>query len=79
MSVAVTTADCSRALGSTLERPTVLSGPRVALRAVLGDLRDLLLRSHRVPPTVAEQTGNHFVYTEIEGALCASLSAPAPA
>ena len=65
----VTNADFTRALGRAIRRPTALFVPRFALRAALGELSELLLNSHRVVPTVAQQTGYSFRFPEINAAL----------
>lgn len=57
-------------LGRILHRPTVISVPAFALRAVFGEMADaLLLASQRAEPTVLTAGGYRFRYPELEGAL----------
>jgi len=65
----VTNADFTRTLGRVLHRPAVLPIPGVALRLLLGEVAQLLLTGARVLPEVAEQSGFHFTFIELEHAL----------
>jgi uncharacterized protein (TIGR01777 family) len=67
----VTSREFTEALGKVLSRPTPLPVPAFALRiAVGGEMADaLLLASTRVIPRRLEETGYHFRYPELGGAL----------
>ena len=71
----VTNKQYTKALGRELGRPTLLpipmAGPRVLLGKELADT--LLLASHRVVPSVLEQSGFGFRHPTIEVALAAVL------
>jgi NAD dependent epimerase/dehydratase family enzyme len=69
--VPVTNRELTEALGKVLSRPTLLPVPAFALRlAVGGEMADaLLLASTRVAPRRLEETGYHFRYPELGGAL----------
>ena len=71
----VTNADFTRALGRALGRPTILTVPRLALRAVFGELAEALLQSQRVLPGAALETSYGFSYRDVEVALRACLAA----
>jgi NAD dependent epimerase/dehydratase family enzyme len=47
--------------------------PGFALRAVLGEMSELVTTSQRVLPKVAQRTGYEFEHAEIEAALTALL------
>jgi hypothetical protein len=67
----VTNREFTEALGRALSRPTLLPVPAFALRlAVGGEMADaLLLASARGIPRRLKETGYHFRYPEIGGAL----------
>ncbi len=69
----VTNADFTRALGATLNRPTLIPTPGFALKLVLGGFSEALLASYRVSPTVLAKTGYQFRHREL-GALLESLN-----
>ena len=59
----------TRALAGALRRPALLSVPGFALRALLGEMADLLLGSQRVVPNAAETAGFLFRFRQLEPAL----------
>jgi uncharacterized protein (TIGR01777 family) len=66
----VTNREFTEALGRVLQRPTVLSIPAFALRAVFGEMADeMLLTSARVHPALLAATGYRFRYSDLEAAL----------
>ncbi|MGD8396207.1 MAG: TIGR01777 family oxidoreductase [Candidatus Eiseniibacteriota bacterium] len=65
----VTNAGFTRTLGRVLRRPTVLTVPAFALRALFGELADSLLISQRVVPGAAEAAGFQWVFSRLEPAL----------
>ena len=69
----VTMRDFCRALGRTLHRPSWAPVPAVVLRALLGEMSELLLTGQRVMPAVAQQRGYTFRRPELHAALEACL------
>ncbi|WP_140723973.1 TIGR01777 family oxidoreductase [Pseudomonas sp. Hp2] len=69
----------ARTLGTVLRRPARLRVPGFALRLALGEMAGLLLSGQRVLPTRALDAGFAFLHPGLEGALRASLDAPAGA
>lgn len=65
----VTNATLTRELGTALKRPTRLAVPTIALRAMLGEGADILLRGQRVLPRRTQQLGYEFLFPELSGAL----------
>ena len=66
----LTNEEYTKVLGDVLNRPTLLSVPAPAIRAVLGQLADELpLASIRVEPAKLKESGYEFRYPELEGAL----------
>jgi uncharacterized protein (TIGR01777 family) len=61
--------DFQLALTRALRRPLWLRVPAGVLRAALGEMSDLLLRSQRVMPRALRSRGFEFVYPDIETAL----------
>jgi uncharacterized protein (TIGR01777 family) len=69
----VTNARFTKALGRTLRRPALVPVPRLALKAALGEMADVVLMSDRVVPKQALDEGFRFRYPTIEAALAAVL------
>lgn len=66
----VTNARFTCVLGKVLGRPTVLSVPKLALRAAFGEFADeALLGSHRIVPHRLEEAGYQFRSPQLEEAL----------
>jgi hypothetical protein len=65
----VTNATFTHALGEALHRPTKLPVPTFALRAMLGEGADILLRGQRVLPERVLQLGYQFEFPELTIAL----------
>jgi uncharacterized protein len=66
----VTNATYAATLARVLGRPGFLAAPRFALRLLLGELADeLLFKSLRVQPAVAQASGYTFSFPELEPAL----------
>jgi uncharacterized protein (TIGR01777 family) len=76
----VTNAEFTRILGRVLRRPTFLPTPLLALKAWYGGelVQSLLVEGQRVIPAVLDATGFAFEHQELEGALRAVLTKPAP-
>ena len=67
----VTNDTFTKALGAALHRPTLLPIPLFPIRAKFGKemVEEMLLSSARVLPTVLEQAGFRFSYTDLGAAL----------
>jgi uncharacterized protein (TIGR01777 family) len=66
----VTNATFAKTLGAVLRRPATLPAPRLALRALLGEVADaLLLSGQRAEPRRAMSLGYQFEYEDLETAL----------
>jgi uncharacterized protein (TIGR01777 family) len=65
----VTNAHFTKAMGEATHRPTLFGAPKFALKALAGEMSDLLLYSQRVIPAKALAAGFTFLHPEIEGAL----------
>ena len=65
----VTNHTFTRTLGRVLNRPAFLPAPGFAMRAVLGEMADMLLHGQRVMPVHAEQSGFQFTHRALEPAL----------
>ena len=65
----VTNHTFTRTLGRVLNRPAILPAPGFAMRAVLGEMADMLLHGQRVMPLRAEQSGFQFTHRALEPAL----------
>jgi hypothetical protein len=59
----------TRVVATTLHRPAILSAPAFALRAVLGEMADLLLASQRVIPARLTAIGYKFRFPDLDAAL----------
>jgi len=70
----VTNAEFTRALGRALGRPAILPVPRLALRAVFGELAEVLLHSQRALPGAALDTNYAFSYPALAPALVACVA-----
>lgn len=65
----VTNREFTKTLGKVLGRPTVLTVPKFAARAALGEMADeMLLSSMRMEPQVLQETGYEFRDVDLE--LC---------
>lgn len=64
-----TNAAFTHALGEALHRPTKLAVPTFALRAMLGEGADILLRGQRVLPERALELGYRFEFAQLTAAL----------
>lgn len=61
--------DFTRALGRSLKRPARLPMPALALRALFGEMSELLLGSQRVLPDAARAAGFSFRHETLQAAL----------
>jgi uncharacterized protein (TIGR01777 family) len=62
-------ADFTRALGRVLRRPTILPAPAFALKALLGEMSQLLLMSERVIPAHTLEAGYKLEYPTLDEML----------
>jgi uncharacterized protein len=65
----VTNADFTAALGKELGRPTLFPVPAFALKAMFGEMAEILLGGQRVLARATETAGYRFQYPELGGAL----------
>lgn len=61
--------DFTKALGTALNRPSMLPVPKVALKAIFGELSQILLHSQRVQPNAALKKGFTFKFADLAPAL----------
>ncbi len=69
--------DYTQALAGNWHRPVLLRMPGRLLRAMIGELSDLLLTSQRVVPAAAVARGFHFAHPDLAEAV-ADIFAPPP-
>jgi len=70
---AVTNAEFTRALAAALHRPALFPAPKLALRALFGEMAGMLLASQRVVPAAAEAAGFEFRHPQLPEALASLL------
>lgn len=70
----VSNRDLSRALGRVLRRPALLPVPGMALRALYGEMAQIVTTGARVMPARALVAGYRFAHTDLEEALGAALA-----
>lgn len=61
--------DLARALGRALRRPSLVPVPAAAVRALLGEMADVVVTGQRVLPEKALALGYRFRFPEVESAL----------
>jgi len=66
---AVTNAEFTKQLGRALGRPAFLAVPEMALRALMGEMADVLFHSQRVVPKAILEAGYEFQYPSLARAL----------
>ena len=66
--------DFSKALGKVLGRPSLLPVPGLALRALYGEMAEIVTGGARVMPAKALVLGYEFAYPRLEPALRAALT-----
>lgn len=69
----VTNRDFTRTLAAAVRRPAIFPVPGLALRAIFGEMAEVLLSSQRVLPEAAEKAGFRFEYAELDRALAAAV------
>ena len=73
----VTNSELSRTLGRVLKRPAFLPVPALALKALYGDMAEIVVTGQRAVPARLDELGYHFRYPELEPALRDVLDRPA--
>lgn len=68
-----TNRDFSKALGRALRRPALLPVPALALRALYGDMAQIVTTGQRAVPARAQALGHRFVHTDLDEALRSAL------
>ncbi len=71
----VTNRELSRQLGRVLGRPALMPVPSVALRALYGEMAEVVTKGARVLPAKALVLGYEFAHPRLEQALRAALAA----
>ena len=66
-------AEFTQELARELKRPALLPVPEFLLKALLGDMSEILLASQRVAPRAAESTGFRFRFPQLGAALAELL------
>lgn len=69
----VTNADFTKALAGALKRPALFPVPAFGLKALFGEMSEVLLGSQRVAPKAAEAGGYRFQFPEVGAALADAL------
>ena len=72
----VTNTELSRTLGRVLGRPAVLPVPAFALKALYGEMAEIVVTGQRVVPRRLEQLGYDFRHPDLEPALRDVLNRP---
>ena len=70
----VTNRDFSRALGRALHRPAFAPVPALAVRALYGEMADIVVHGQRAVPRRAQQLGFRFAHPELGEALRSALA-----
>ena len=70
----VTNKEFSRALGRALHRPAIAPVPAIALRALYGDMAEIVTEGQRAVPGRALAHGYDFKHPELDEALASALS-----
>jgi hypothetical protein len=65
----VTNTELSRTLGRVLKRPAFLPVPALALKALYGEMAEIVVTGQRAVPARLDELGYHFRYPELEPAL----------
>jgi uncharacterized protein len=70
----VTNRDFSKALGRALHRPALAPVPGLAMKALFGEMSQIVTTGVRMVPERAQELGYTFRYPELDGALGAALT-----
>jgi uncharacterized protein (TIGR01777 family) len=66
--------DFSRALGRALHRPAIAPIPALAVRALYGDMAEIVTEGHRIVPARLQALGHELRHTDLDEALRDALS-----
>lgn len=69
----VTNREFSKALGRALHRPAIAPVPGLALRALYGEMAEIVTEGQRAVPRRALELGYHFQYPDLDEALRSAL------
>ena len=69
-----TNKEFSKALGRALHRPAVAPVPSLAIRALYGEMAQIVTTGVRMVPRKATELGYRFSHPELDGALAAALA-----
>jgi uncharacterized protein (TIGR01777 family) len=69
-----TNAEFSRALGRALHRPALAPVPALAIRALYGEMAQIVLTGQRAVPERAHALGYRFAHPELDEALRSALA-----
>jgi NAD dependent epimerase/dehydratase family enzyme len=72
----VTMKQFCKALGAVMGRPSWAPVPAFVLRAMLGEMSDMLLTGQRVVPQKLQEAGYIFRYSKLDEALTAIVGRP---
>jgi uncharacterized protein len=72
----VTNAELSRVLGRVLKRPAVLPVPGLAVKALYGEMAQIVITGQRAVPARLQELGYSFRHPELEAALRDVLGQP---
>ena len=72
----VTNAELSRVLGRVLKRPAFLPVPGLAVKALYGEMAEIVITGQRAVPAVLERLGYGFRHPDLEPALRDVLGRP---
>ena len=72
----VTNTELSRALGRVLKRPAVLPVPGLAVKALYGEMAQIVITGQRAVPAQLQELGYGFRHPELEAALRDVLGRP---
>lgn len=70
----VTNKEFSKALGRALHRPAIAPVPGIALRALYGDMAEIVTEGQRAVPSAALAHGYDFKHPELDEALVSALN-----
>ena len=65
----ITNKEFTKTLGKILDRPTVIAAPAPALKLILGEMSDLLLKGQKVIPNTLVENNFNFTFPSLDMAL----------
>lgn len=61
--------ELAQAIGRVLHRPAVMPAPGLAVKLMVGELSDVVLKGQQVLPAALQRLGYPFKYPQIDAAL----------